>query len=316
MNYYERHIGDYLKDTAHLTLLEHGVYGRLLDVYYTRESAIPDANAARLVGARTRDEIAALKAVLTEFFSLSADGRHWVHQRCEREIARFNEGEPEREAKKANERNRLSKHRQERARLFKAITDAGQHAPWNVGIQELRDLAKRVSANADQPFPATAPATPATATHTPHPSSHNSLTHTQSSPPELARVSSGTEAGGVCRAMRQHGIPDANPGHIDLLRLLQAGATPEEFEGAAREAAGKGKGFAYALGIVKRRREEAAAGAVLHRGPLPAERDDRKARQLATAAHLTGAAAAASRTTSQPVTLEVDHVARLTAPAA
>ena len=47
MNYYKRHIGDYLKDTAHLSLLEHGVYARLLDVYYTRETAIPDDHLRR-----------------------------------------------------------------------------------------------------------------------------------------------------------------------------------------------------------------------------------------------------------------------------
>ena len=34
MNYHKRHIGDYLKDTAHLSLLEH-VYARLLDVRTT-----------------------------------------------------------------------------------------------------------------------------------------------------------------------------------------------------------------------------------------------------------------------------------------
>lgn len=84
MNFYKRHIGDYLKDTAHLTLLEHGVYTRLLDVYYTRESGIPDAQAARLIGARGRDETAALKVVLGEFFEL-IDGS-WVQSRCEREI--------------------------------------------------------------------------------------------------------------------------------------------------------------------------------------------------------------------------------------
>ena len=87
MNYYERHIGDYLKDTAHLSLLEHGVYTRLMDVYYTREGRIPAEDAARLIGARTRDERAALSAVLAEFFVL-ADGSH-VQDRCEREIERF-----------------------------------------------------------------------------------------------------------------------------------------------------------------------------------------------------------------------------------
>lgn len=85
MNYYRRHIGDYLKDTAHLTLLEHGIYARLLDVYYTREDGIPDAQAARLIGARTPDEIEALRAVLEEFFEPS-DGGMWRQPRCEREI--------------------------------------------------------------------------------------------------------------------------------------------------------------------------------------------------------------------------------------
>ena len=87
MNYYERHIGDYLKDTAHLSLLEHGVYARLLDVYYTREGGIPDREAARLIGARSKDEREALAAVLEEFFTL-VDGVH-VQDRCEREVARF-----------------------------------------------------------------------------------------------------------------------------------------------------------------------------------------------------------------------------------
>lgn len=87
MNYYERHIGDYLKDTAHLSLLEHGVYTRLLDVYYTREDGIPDDQAARLIGARSKDEREALKAVLAEYFELAA-GMH-TQTRSDREIARY-----------------------------------------------------------------------------------------------------------------------------------------------------------------------------------------------------------------------------------
>lgn len=88
MNYYERHIGDYLKDTSHLTLLEHGVYSRLLDVYYTRECAIPDAHAARLIGARTKEEKSALRVVLQEFFIQEEHG-DWIQQRCEQEIKRY-----------------------------------------------------------------------------------------------------------------------------------------------------------------------------------------------------------------------------------
>ncbi|WP_439606844.1 YdaU family protein [Hydrogenophaga sp.] len=171
MNYYERHIGDYIKKTAHLSLLEHGVYTRLLDVYYDRECGIPDDKAARLVGARNEPETQALQVVLQEFFELR-DGV-WFNSRCDQEIGDYAEGEPEREVKKANEGNRLKRHRQERAALFKVLTDRGEHAPWNIGMDELR---QRVSAlqvsGPETPVatqPATAPATPATATQTPLP---------------------------------------------------------------------------------------------------------------------------------------------------
>ncbi|WP_369952112.1 YdaU family protein [Ralstonia syzygii] len=84
MNFYKRHIGDYIKDAAHLSLLEHGVYARLMDVYYTREAGIPDGQASRLIGARSKDEQQAVQNVLAEFFDL-VDGV-WLQNRCEREI--------------------------------------------------------------------------------------------------------------------------------------------------------------------------------------------------------------------------------------
>lgn len=84
MNFYKRHIGDYIKDAGHLTLLEHGIYTRLLDVYYTREAGIPQDKAARLIGARSKDELQALANVLEEFFTL-VDGT-WTQGRCEEEI--------------------------------------------------------------------------------------------------------------------------------------------------------------------------------------------------------------------------------------
>lgn len=87
MNYYERHIGDYLKDTSHLSLLEHGIYTRLLDVYYTKEMPLQATEIARLIGARSKDEKQALEAVLQEFFVLQ-DGAY-TQTRCEREIERY-----------------------------------------------------------------------------------------------------------------------------------------------------------------------------------------------------------------------------------
>jgi uncharacterized protein YdaU (DUF1376 family) len=87
MNYFRLHIGDYLRDASHLSLLEHGVYTRLLQVYYVREAGISDAERYRVVGARGQDEREAVDAVLSEFFVLN-DGC-WRQSRCDREIADY-----------------------------------------------------------------------------------------------------------------------------------------------------------------------------------------------------------------------------------
>lgn len=76
--------------------------------------------------------------------------------------------------------------------------------------------------------------------------------------------------GEICKALKAIGIADVNPGHADLLMLLEAGAGQEEFEGAARTAVKNAKGFAYTLGIVKRSREAAAKTLqTIHQGAMP-----------------------------------------------
>jgi uncharacterized protein YdaU (DUF1376 family) len=91
MNFYPRHIGDYLKDTSHLSLLEHGVYSRLLDVYYTRESGFDEREAVRLIGARSPAERSAVVAILKEFFWMDEGDMHWSHKRCDAEIATYHD---------------------------------------------------------------------------------------------------------------------------------------------------------------------------------------------------------------------------------
>lgn len=139
MNFYKRHIGDYLKDTAHLSLLEHGVYSRLLDVYYTRESGIPDAQAARLIGARGKDETAALKVVLGEFFEL-VDGT-WIQDRCERELHAAGSGSDDAEGSpaKSGKARRQQEYRERRAALFEALRERGITMPFKATMNELQD---------------------------------------------------------------------------------------------------------------------------------------------------------------------------------
>lgn len=89
MNYFEYHIGDYIKSTAHLSMLEDAAYRRLIDAYYTREAPLPLERAAcyRLARAQAKDERRAVDAVLDEFFSLFPEG--WRQKRCDEEIERF-----------------------------------------------------------------------------------------------------------------------------------------------------------------------------------------------------------------------------------
>jgi uncharacterized protein YdaU (DUF1376 family) len=83
LNYYKRHLGDYARDTGHLSALEHGVYNLLLDWYYINERPIPAEKAVRIAkGNRTETE-----TVLTEFFFLTDEG--WRHNRADREISDY-----------------------------------------------------------------------------------------------------------------------------------------------------------------------------------------------------------------------------------
>lgn len=88
MNFYKRHLGDYAKDAAHLSMLEHGAYTLLLDRYYTTENPIAQAEAYRVCRARSREEKAAVDAVLSEFFDVAEGVLR--NKRCDEEIGRAN----------------------------------------------------------------------------------------------------------------------------------------------------------------------------------------------------------------------------------
>ena len=86
--YYQHHIGDYRRDTGHLTLLEHGIYRQLLDQYYLTEKPI-DSTTIRLLSIRNTDECESYYRVLADFF-VERDGV-FFHKRCDFEIQRFKE---------------------------------------------------------------------------------------------------------------------------------------------------------------------------------------------------------------------------------
>ena len=79
MKFYKRWIGDYQRDTQHLSLAEHGAYGLMLDIHYATEKPLPrDRDAVyRLLRAVTKAEQAAVDAVLSQFWTVTSDG--WVN---------------------------------------------------------------------------------------------------------------------------------------------------------------------------------------------------------------------------------------------
>jgi uncharacterized protein YdaU (DUF1376 family) len=250
MNYYPFHVGDYASATRHLSWDEDAAYRRLLDAYYIAEKALPsDLRAVcRLVLATTDAQREAVKVVLEEFFCLTQSG--WENRRADAEIQVMRE---KRQKQRDKAKKRWLTQKEERG-----ITDA---MPRH---DDAHAAASKNHADAMPPTP--------TPTPIPTPIPKDEIQHTQT----LSEVScvrelpSPTDAGRVCLAMRQAGIPDCNPGHPELLALLAAGATVAEFVGAAASASGRGKGFAYAIGTLKRQRTDAALAAQgLHRGPMP-----------------------------------------------
>jgi len=89
MHYYTFNVGDYRRDTSHLTLLEHGAYRQLLDTYYLSEKPISSnhANVMRTHSARTAEEVLAVENILAEFFLLTENG--YIHKCCDRNIAEY-----------------------------------------------------------------------------------------------------------------------------------------------------------------------------------------------------------------------------------
>lgn len=76
MHHYPHHIGDYTKDTMHLSPLEHGVYRLLMDAYYATEKPLPGDFLAvcRIARSVSQDEQAAVRTVLAGFFTETPEG--------------------------------------------------------------------------------------------------------------------------------------------------------------------------------------------------------------------------------------------------
>lgn len=88
MNYYRRYVGDYGKKTRDLSIIEHGVYGLLLDAYYSTEKPLPAEfdRLYRICSAINAAEQEAVRLMADKFFPIGSDGlRH--NDRADEELA-------------------------------------------------------------------------------------------------------------------------------------------------------------------------------------------------------------------------------------
>jgi uncharacterized protein YdaU (DUF1376 family) len=90
MNYFELYPGDYQRDTAALTLAQHGAFLLLLMTYYSTEKPLPNDNPTlfRIVRAMTSDEQSDVLIVADLFFPVGSDDGLRHNERADADIAK------------------------------------------------------------------------------------------------------------------------------------------------------------------------------------------------------------------------------------
>lgn len=272
MNYYSHHIGDYLSATAHLTLLEHGAYRRMIDVYYIHESALPldRKQVYRLVGARTKDEREAVDSVLEEFFTESEDG--WVQSRCDHEISLCNKN---------------------RENGKKGGRPSGNGNPKKTQTKPNQE--PKLNPNETQDESPPSPHHPITPSPKVSISEQPASTASEGVAREAADARAASMPAMLTKAMRQAGV-DAQPADPRLIAIAAQGVTAETVASACDEAKRAKPGeripVGYVVGIIERWAKDAgqvaASGAV---APLPrgSPRKSLSETRAETIAGLTGA---------------------------
>jgi uncharacterized protein YdaU (DUF1376 family) len=126
MHYYRHHIGDFLKDTGHLSNDQMGVYLRMLWRYYLDEKPLKDECESIAFAMRSDEKTVHL--ILRHFFVLQDGG--WQHNRCDKEIADYHE----KKGKAANSANA----RWSNASPMRTHTERNANAPVFDANQEPR----------------------------------------------------------------------------------------------------------------------------------------------------------------------------------
>jgi len=87
MNFFKLFIGDYQRDTAHLTLAENGAYFMMLQHYYATQKPLPTGKALhRMLRAQDKAEREAIDSIAAQFWREIENGL--INERASKEIAK------------------------------------------------------------------------------------------------------------------------------------------------------------------------------------------------------------------------------------
>lgn len=253
MNYYPHHIGDYLKDTAHLSMLEDGAYRRLIDLYYQHEQPLPadKKQVYRLSRAMTAPEKRAVDTILSEHFEKTPDG--WRHKRCDEEIAKSREKSEKakqsiaaRWSKKNNDQTNNDSDTNVYTNVSNSNGDPYRDRNTNPITNNQKPITNKEKTNKKEDADTGEPAGTSVV-------SLASPGHDSDKPPSPV-----SPQGAIATYVRSQGIHAVST-DLELQNLVKAGATMAHFVDAVPICRENHKGWKYLLGIVKNMLQEAQA---------------------------------------------------------
>lgn len=312
MNYYEHHIGDYIRDTVGLTMLEDGAYRRLLDQLYQTEKPLPldRKEVYRMARATSAAERKAVDYVVSKFFEKTDEG--YSQKRAMEILAEYWDRPEQAEKKNTKEgnRERQRRSRERRKALFEALAGHGIVPPYNTPMrdleamlepylsQERRDMSQPVTRDSVTPVMA-----PVMGNHSPLPTTQKKTVgeSTVISEPLVSQATipnpPTSEAHWASHFRQRHGF-EVNPSSVHDRRKawpifagwVNAGLTIERVDAAVAQAIAQAtEPIAYLPGYVDR----VIASQAAQKPSAAAARDQERADVIAT---LTGRKPAHERT--------------------
>lgn len=153
MNFFKLYIGDYQRDTAHLSVTEHGAYLLMLQHYYATEKPLPTGKALhRMLRAQDKTERDAIDTIASQFWRETEQGL--VNDRADVEITKAGaQAETNRTIAQAREAKRKAAREGNEQSTNRATNDQPNHSHSHSQTLSSRDTESTSTTVAPDPTP-------------------------------------------------------------------------------------------------------------------------------------------------------------------